>query len=84
MKVYSQEKNQTKWQMIGGDLPEQAWGSQGQAEQSRAEPGSQSKPASWFEVQQKGLERGAVRQREHSKAKPHQIIEKMRAHMAYQ
>ena len=52
--------------MIGGGLPEQARGSQGQAEQSRAEPGSQSKPASWFEVQQKGLERGAVRQREHS------------------
>ena len=66
--------------MIGGGLLEEARGSQAQAEQSQAARASQ--PAD-SKCNRKGLERGAVRQRKHSKAKPHQIIEKTCAHMAY-
>ena len=49
--------------MIGGGLPEEARGSQAQAEQSQAARASQ--PAD-SKCNRKGLERGAVRQREHS------------------
>ena len=66
--------------MIGGGLPEEARGSQAQAEQSQAARASQPVDS---KCNRKGLERGAIWQREHSKAKPHQIIEKTCAHMAY-